>query len=332
MWYFSRSNFVSRIEGDASIAKRPMQRVIDPLTQMGALVESKQGFPPLIFHPSSLQGISYHSPIASAQVKSCLLLAGLYAQGKMIVHEPYLSRNHTELMLQYFSQQLSISEKAGRYSVQMVSQNQLQARSFHIPGDISSAAFFIVAALISPGGHIKLTNVGINPTRRGIIDILLRMGARIHITNVKDDCEVTADLIVEHSSLKGILLNEADVASIIDEIPILAVAAVYAEGMTSIRGASELRVKESDRITSIVTMISSLGGQVKEYKDGLDIKGTSCLLGGEVNSFDDHRIAMATAIAALNCTQDVCIWGAKCIATSFPTFFELYAHFKGERK
>lgn len=318
--------FTSQIEGDSSIAQRPMKRVIEPLTQMGAIIESQNGLTPLLFHPSSLQGITYHSPIASAQVKSCLLLAGLYAAGTTTVYEPHPSRNHTELMLKQFG--ANIPTFKGEYVPSILAQNEFKARNFYIPGDISSAAFFIVAALITPGSQIKLKRVGINPTRRGIIDVLLQMGAHIDIQDKESSGEPMADLVVRHSKLKGIELKGDIIANIIDEIPILSIAAAHAEGSTHIREAKELRVKESDRIHSIVQMISQLGGQVIEYEDGLIIEGTSQLQGGKVNSFGDHRIAMSAAIAALNSHKAIIIQNTDCIATSFPSFWDLYAHFK----
>ncbi|OED36555.1 3-phosphoshikimate 1-carboxyvinyltransferase [PVC group bacterium (ex Bugula neritina AB1)] len=316
--------FSSSIEGDESIAQRPMKRVIDPLQSMGAKIESQGGLAPLIFQPSELKGIDYKMPVASAQVKSCLLLASLYSKGQTHIHEPHPSRDHTEKMFKKFGIDILSSEQGVIFSSQKQNLREISGQKLDIPGDISSAAFFIVAALLTPNSSLTLKNIGINKTRRGIVDVLLKMGANIKITEKEGAFEPVADLTVEYSELKPIDIQGSVIANLIDEIPILAVALSHAKGTSHIRDARELRVKESDRIKSIVQMLQGIGGQVEEYEDGMCITGGKPLRGGQVKTFMDHRIAMSSAVAALTSSEGVQIDDIACIKTSFPSFFDIY--------
>lgn len=310
------------VTGDSSLRSRPMSRVVKPLQQMGAKIWGRQGgsLAPLAIQGQTLQPIHYHSPIASAQVKSCILLAGLMAQGQTTVTEPAPSRDHSERMLQAFGAELSLDPET--HSVTVTGPAQLHGQTVIVPGDISSAAFWLVAGAIVPGSELLIENVGVNPTRTGVLEALSMMGADIQLENQRVVTgEPVADLRVRSSPLKGCTIaGESLIPRLIDEIPILAVAAVFAQGTTVIRDAAELRVKESDRIAVMATQLNKLGARVTELPDGLEITGGTPLTGTEVDSHKDHRITMSLAIAALNASGTTTIHGAEAAAVSYPDF------------
>lgn len=301
--------FDAVLVGDGSLSKRPMKRILDPLRQMGAVIESSAGQPPLkINGRARLNGITYDPPIASAQVKSCVLLAGLYASGETSINETVTTRDHTERMLDYL-----IDPDGG-----------LRARPIDVPGDISSAAYFIVSAGCRPGSEVQLENVGINPTRAGLLNVLERSGIGIDHSNPREmNNEPVADLRVANATLNNetIRLSGSTVAEMIDEIPILAVLGTQLDGGIEVRGAGELRVKESDRINSIVGNLMRMRADVTEYEDGFRVR-RSHLKGTVVNSFGDHRIAMAFTIAGLLAAGETEIRDADCAAVSYPGFYE----------
>ena len=307
------------LTGDASLRSRPMDRIIAPLSRMGARFESSEGRPPVTIHPPGvLDAIRYELPMASAQVKSAVLLAGLYARGSTEVHEPAPTRDHTERMLQGFGYRIL---RNGNW-ISLTGGGRLNAREVDVPSDLSSAAFFIVGALITPGSELLLHRVGINPSRDGVLRILRRMSADITLENRHEvGGEPVADLRVRHSRLQAVDLDAGDIALAVDEVPVLAVAAACAEGVTRIRGAEELRVKESDRIRTTVEGLSALGVKVLEHPDGMSITGGR-VSGGVVESRGDHRIAMAFAMAA-GAGSAVRIMDTTCINTSFPGFIAL---------
>jgi 3-phosphoshikimate 1-carboxyvinyltransferase len=314
--------FTTILDGDGSLRRRPMQRVIEPLTRMGAELQSHEGkgLAPLEISGGKLNGIDYLTPVASAQVKSAIVLAGLQAEGVTTVEEPQNSRNHTELMIKGFGGEVKIN--GGRVSVR--GGQKLSARDVRIPGDISSAAFFLVAAALIPGSQVVVRDVGVNPTRDGVIEVLRRMGAEIEVLRARVETgEPVADLKVTGGRLKGVEVGSELVARTIDEYPILAVAAALADGVTVIQGAAELRFKESDRISAMTEGLRRLGVTVEERQDGMMIHGRAALQGSEARSFSDHRIAMALAIAGLCADGGVEIDDAQCVDISFPTFFDL---------
>jgi len=316
-------NFPSVITGDASIQKRPMGRILVPLKQMGADIESVNNndcAPLRINGPKNgLKGIHYNSPIASAQVKSCLLLAGLYADGETSVTEPAISRNHTELMLSYFGADIKTYEN----TVTIKPRPLLSGRKINIPGDISSAAYLIAAALIVPNSEILIENVGINPTRDGILKVCNMMGADIELVNIKEDGgEPSADIIVRHSSLKGIEIGGTIIPTLIDEIPVIAVLACFAKGKTVIKNAEELKVKESNRIETTVKNLSAMGADVEATEDGMIINGGRPLYGTVIDPKFDHRIAMAFSVAGRMADGKTEILNPECVNISFPGFFE----------
>ncbi|MDY6803931.1 MAG: 3-phosphoshikimate 1-carboxyvinyltransferase [Cyanobacteriota bacterium] len=309
------------VTGDSSLVKRPMSRVIQPLEQMGAKIWGREGgkFAPLAVRGQKLKPFHYHSPIASAQVKSCILFAGLMAEGETTVTEPALSRDHTERMLRAFGAKVTIDPETN--SATVTGPAQLQGQSVVVPGDISSAAFWLVAAAIVPGSELCIENVGVNPTRTGILEALARMGADIEWENEREVTgEPVADLRVRHCELEACEIGGDLVPRAIDEIPILAVAAIFAKGTTTIRDAGELRVKESDRLMAMATQLSRLGAKITELPDGLDITGGTPLTGSDVDSYGDHRVAMSLAIAALNASGTTTIRGAEAAAISYPEF------------
>ncbi len=311
------------VTGDASLRSRPMSRVVNPLQQMGAQIWGRQGgaVAPLALQGQRLQGIHYHSPIASAQVKSCLLLAGLTAEGNTTVTEPALSRDHSERMLQAFGAALTVDPDSRSVTVRGQAAS-LQGQAVVVPGDISSAAFWLVAAAIAPDSELVIENVGVNPTRTGILEALELMGADIQRENERlATGEPVADLRVRTSQLRGCRIAGDLIPRAIDEIPILAVAALFAEGQTTIADAAELRVKESDRLAAIAAELNRLGGQVTELPDGLEIQGGASLTGTDVDSYTDHRIAMSLAIAALRARGQTRIHRAEAAAISYPDFF-----------
>ena len=316
----SGQRFHSRLTGDESLRLRPMGRVVDPLTAMGAVIQSSEGCPPLDIQPSQgLTGIEYQMPVASAQVKSALLLAGLYAEGETLICEATPTRDHTERMLAGFSKGQWRVGSAIRINGDIA----LTGQCLEVPGDISSAAFLLVAATICPGSDLLLPRVGINPTRSAVLAILRLMGANIEISPERlESNEPVCDLRVRSASLKGIDIPPEFVANAIDEFPVLAIAAAAASGVTRVRGAKELRVKESDRIAAVVQGLATLGIDAVEYPDGMDITG-GAFGSGSIESFGDHRIAMAFAVAGCISEGSVEIRDAGNIRTSFPNFLSL---------
>lgn len=313
--------FFSVLTGDKYLRRRPMKRVVTPLTSMGARIWGRDGDEraPLAIRGGGLQPISYTSPVASAQVKSAILLAGLSVEGMTTVSEPHLSRDHSERMLAYFG--ADVRPFAG--GVSLIGRPRLSARDIQVPGDISSAAFFLVAGLITPGAELLVRNVGINPTRSGIIEILRAMGGQLDLLNQREQSgEPVADILVRHSALKGIEIGGDLVPRAIDEFPVISVAAALAEGQTIIRDAEELRVKETDRIAAMVSELGKLGAKVAARPDGMLIEGVEQLAGGSVTSHGDHRIAMSMAVAALAARNAVTIEDTECTETSFPRFWE----------
>lgn len=310
-------SFDSEMTGDQSLLKRPMERVSRPLKQMGADIMTTGGCPPLYLRGRhKLYGIRYEMPVASAQVKSCLLLAGLYAQGETTIIEPGQTRDHTEKMLTAFSYPIQKAEN----TLIINSENECLGTDIIVPGDLSSAAFFIVAATLIPGSELFIKNVGINPTRTGIIQILTLMGADIRLNNKRlYGEELVADIQVKYAPLEGIDIPVAFVPLAIDEFPIIFIAAACAKGQTLLHGAKELRTKESDRIGAMVEGLQRLGIEVQAFEDGLTIKGGS-LEGGEINSYHDHRIAMSFAIAGAVAKTDLTINDCANVTTSFPNF------------
>lgn len=312
-------SFTSELFGDDSLSSRPMGRITVPLSQMGAKIETlgvKDGCAPLRFHPATLTGIDYEMPMASAQVKSAVLLAGLFAKGTTSVTQPATTRDHTERMMASFGIKLQI--EGNRIAIQGA--QQPVACDFTVPGDISSAAFWLVAAAAMPGSKLILRNVGLNPTRIAIITVLKRMGAAITEHPHESQGEPIGDIEVEGSQLQGTTILEEEVPNLIDEVPVIAVAAALAKGKTSIRNAAELRVKETDRITTVVDNLRDMSGVVEEFEDGMEIEGGYPLKAASLQSFGDHRIAMAFAIAGLFAEGETVIHGADCINTSYPGF------------
>ena len=314
-------NFTSMLTGDASLQKRPMDRIIEPLTLMGAKFESliNNNHIPYTVAGGNLKGIEYVSPIASAQVKSAILLAGLYAESETKIMQPQLSRNHTELMFKTFDIPVQIENAA----VIIKPTEKFYGQKINIPGDISSAAYFIAAGLITPNSEITLKNVGINPTRDGIISVCKLMGGDIMSTNVGHDAnEPTADITVKTSSLNGITIEGAMIPRLIDEIPIIAVLACFATGTTIIKDAAELKVKESNRIDVMVHNLKAMGADIEATEDGMVIHGGKPLTGNNIESMSDHRIAMSLAIAALNAGGETNIKKAECVTVSYPNFYK----------
>ncbi len=312
--------FSATLTGDASIQKRPMKRVMEPLSQMGAKIESLSGngCAPLKISGTPLKGIHYKTPVASAQVKSCILFAGMYADGATTVTEPVLSRDHSERMLEHFGARLTREGTA----VTIQPEPQLAAREIPVPGDISSAAYFIAAAALVPHSEILIRNVGINPTRSGMLEVCRATGADIQYLNERDDSgEPTADLLVRSSSLKGTVIEGAIIPALIDELPVLAVMAAFAKGETIIRNAKELKVKESDRIAVMVENLSAMGADITGTPDGMIIRGGPALHGAEIHTYKDHRIAMSFAVAALAAEGTTHIEDADCVNISYPDFY-----------
>src|SRR5436309_10050661 len=312
--------FESRLVGDASLSRRPMDRVIAPLRRMGAniLAEGPEEMPPLRIHGGSLRGMHHRLPIASAQVKSALLLAGLFAKGKTTVNEPSPTRNHTEVLFNYFLVRTAMD---GERSVTVFGDQVPESRDFTIPGDISSAAFWLVAAAAQPRGHLLVREVGLNNTRTALLGVLLRMGAQVReaIEDV-DQLEPRGIVEITGAPLKGTVIQGKEIPRLVDELPVLAVAGALASGTTIIRHAQELRVKETDRIAAIAHNLRIMGVQVIEMKDGLEIHGPAPLHGARVASFGDHRIAMAFAVAGLFADGETIVQDAECIRESYPGF------------
>jgi 3-phosphoshikimate 1-carboxyvinyltransferase len=311
------------VTGDDSLRSRPMSRVVKPLTEMGAQIWGRKNnsLAPLAIRGQALQPIHYHSPIASAQVKSAILLAGLMTYGRTTVTEPALSRDHSERMLRAFGAQIDIDPET--HSATVTGYPTLKGQEVIVPGDISSAAFWLVAGAIVPGSELYIENVGINPTRTGILVALELMGADITLENQREVAgEPVADLRVKYGKLNACEIGGDLIPRLIDEIPILAVAAIFAEGTTVIKDAAELRVKESDRIQVMAAALTKMGAKVTELPDGLEITGSGSLVGAEVDSYTDHRIAMSLAIAALMAKGETKIDRAEAASISYPTFFD----------
>ena len=320
----SGQKFSTILTGDSSLSSRPMKRILEPLKEMGASITASANTAPLYIKPSNkLNGISYELPIASAQVKSCILLAGLYADSNTQVIESYLTRDHTEKMFKKFGIEIDESYKDSKKIIKISPPRKLNPSTLNIPGDFSSASFFIVAGLIIPNSEITLKNVGINSSRTALIKVLIQMGANIKIKNIKDDYEKTADIEIKTSNLKAIVLDEELIPNLIDELPILFIAASFARGKTIIRGVEELRTKESDRLEAMSNSLRVLGVESKSYSDGIDITGKSSLKSSVIiDSFGDHRIAMASSIACSMLEGENIIKNVENIQTSFPNFIE----------
>jgi len=312
--------FLSVVTGDPYLRRRPMARVVSPLTRMGASIWGREAdrFPPLCIRGGALKGIRYEMPVASAQVKSALLLAGLYADSPVTVVEPLPTRDHTERMLSAMG--AAIAREGPSVTVRPA--GRLDPVDRVVPGDISSAAFFLVLAAVTPGSELTVRNVGVNPFRTGVVDVLRRMGAEIHYGNERSECgEPSADIVVRGKELAGVRIAPEEVPGLIDEVPILCVAAAFASGRTEIRGAGELRVKESDRIGAMVQNLSALGVGCGEYPDGLWVEGSSTIRGGVAcGSRGDHRIAMSMLVLGKAAGREIAVDDTACIDTSFPGF------------
>ncbi len=314
----------ARLVGDASLMSRPMQRILDPLRAMGACVhaEGTNARPPLRTDAARLKGITYALPVASAQVKSCLLLAGLRAQGETCIVEPLGSRDHTERLFRAMGLPLRVEDGCVRLAGSGGRPPTIPARRWNVPGDISSASFWLVAAAILPGSSVTIRNLGLNPSRTALLDVLRRMGADVHIGPVREqEWEPQADVtVLGGTPLRGTEICGPTIPNLIDEIPVLCVAAACAKGLTRIRDAAELRVKESDRIETTAAMLHAVGIPVVTCEDGLEVEGGHTAQGGEVCSHGDHRIAMSAAVLALASAQPIMIRNTTCVATSYPDF------------
>jgi len=326
--------FSSTLTENEALQRRPMQRITDPLQRMGANITGREGgrLPPLHISGGSLRGIDYHLPVASAQVKSAILLAGLYATGPTIIHEPGPARDHTERMLSAMGADIHVAGGVITLHPEATQRHPLQPLDIKVPGDISAAAFFIVGACVAPGSVLRLPGVGTNPTRTGLLDILREMGGQIMLENERlVGGEPVADIVVESSLLHAAQVGGEIVPRMIDEFPILAVAATQAEGTTVVRGAAELRVKETDRIAATVSELAHLGARIEECPDGFVIEGPTVLRGATVFAHGDHRLAMALAIAGTLAEGRTIIEGAESIADSFPGFEEMLSSIGGRR-
>lgn len=313
--------FYSTLIGDESISKRPMTRVTNPLRLMEAKIDGRKDgeYTPLSIRGGHLKGIHYQLPVASAQVKSAILLAGLQAEGETVVVERAKTRDHTERMIGHFGGEIEVDGT----TIKVKGPQSLQAADVHVPGDISSAAFFLVAGAVVPNSVITLRKVGLNPTRTGIIDVMLAMGADLQVINEELDAfEPVADIVIKTSSLKGITIEGEIIPRLIDEIPIIALLATQAEGMTVIKDAEELKVKETNRIDTVVDELTKLGAHIEATADGMIIYGRSKLSGGRVSSHGDHRIGMMLAVAALLCEEETVLEDSEAISVSYPNFFE----------
>ena len=315
--------FTSEMIGDESLSRRPMERVIRPLSAMGAQIASQEGKPPLRITGAALKAIDYKLPVASAQVKSCLLFAGLFAEGETRIEEPMRTRDHGEVALRAFGVQLDRKSVGQGNAVRIRGGQRLRGIEVRVPGDLSSAAFFLCAAALFPGSALALPNLLMNPTRARLLDILMQMGLHISVTQLDEiHGEMVGTLQVEGGTLQGTAIAGADSAALIDEIPVLAAIAPYTEQGIEVRDAKELRVKESDRIAAVANNLRLMGAQVEECEDGLKIPGRQTLHGAELDSYGDHRIAMAFAVAALRAKGETLIRGAESAAISYPAFFQ----------
>lgn len=315
--------FRSRISGDESLARRPMQRIMKPLAEMGARIRAREDkFPPLEIEGGQLRPIEYCLPVASAQVKTCVLFAGLFAEGETSVVEPIRSRDHTEIALREFGAEI----RAERQKISVVGRPRLTARELVVPSDLSSAAFFLVAALLVPGSHLSIRGVGLNPTRSALLDFLTGMGARISIPAIETlNGELVGEIGVEYSDLRGGVIEGSLTPALIDEIPVLAVLGAATEQGLTVKDAGELRVKETDRIQTVVDNLRRMGVAAEETPDGMVIPGRQTFRAAEFDSFGDHRIAMAFAVAALRANGESVIHGAEAASVSFPEFWDTLA-------
>jgi 3-phosphoshikimate 1-carboxyvinyltransferase len=315
--------FTSRIFGDESLSRRPMQRIIQPLEQMGAHIRAREArFPPLEISGGRLNAIEYALPVASAQVKTCILLAGLYAEGQTAVTGPVASRDHTEVALREFGAELTVTP----HRISIEGRPRLTALDLEVPSDLSSAAFFLAAALLVPGSHLSIRGVGINPTRAALLDFLRGMGAKLRIPDLESHHgELVGEIEVEYSQLAGGTIDGALTAALIDEIPVLAVLGAASEGGLTVRDAAELRIKETDRIRTVVDNLWRMGVAAEELPDGMHIPGRQKFRAAQFDSFGDHRIAMAFAVAALAADGESVIEGAEAASVSFPEFWDTLA-------
>ena len=322
--------FKCRLVGDGSLSRRPMDRVVGPLTKMGAKLhgEGVKNTPPLSIEGGSLKPIHYTSPMASAQVKSAILLASLFTPGETSVTEPIQSRNHTERMLSWFLIRPRVDDR----TVTIQGDQMPESRDFQVPGDISSAAFWMVAAAAQPNSHLLVKDVGLNETRTGVLAVLVRMGAHVREVVEQEEGEPMGAVEIQGGNLKGTEIRGKEIPNVIDELPILAVAGALAQGVTVIADAAELRVKETDRLAAIATNLRAMGVRVSETPDGLEIYGGTPLKGAHLSSFGDHRIAMAFAIAGIFAEGETVIDDVECVATSYPTFYETLQHLTRERQ
>ena len=319
-------NFNSELTGDESLSKRPMKRIITPLELMGAKIEADNFHAPLKIYGQQLHGINYNSPLASAQVKSCILLAGLFAEGKTSVTEPFISRDHTERMLKFMGADITVDN-----TTVTIEKSILQPKNIEICGDISSAAYFIAAGLIVPGSKIILKNVGLNPTRAGILEVTQKMGGNIKILDKKIvSGEEVGDIEIQTSELNACEICGDIIPRLIDELPVIAVMATQAQGDTIVKDAKDLRNKESDRITTIVNELKKLGADIEELEDGFVIHGKTQLKGGcEVETYHDHRLAMSMYVAGLVCQKEILIKNFEWVNISFPEFEEYFYNLGG---
>lgn len=318
-------DFEAKVKGAPSLLKRPMKRIIEPLSKMGIDISaSKDGFPPLVVRGGKVNPIDYKMPVASAQVKSAILFAGLYGDGVTKVTEIVKSRDHTERMMKYFGADINVKDS----SISVKGGKELTGRSFEIPGDISSAAFFMAGAVLIPGSKVTIGRVNINPTRAGVIDVMAKMGANVRLTNKKDDFEPSADIEVSSGEIHGITIEEKSIPAIIDELPIIFVLASLSRGRTIIKGAGELRVKETDRIKSMQDNISNMGGRFEVEGDSIIIEGVDSLNGTRIKAHGDHRTCMAMAIASLAAKGESHIDDVECVNKSFPGFFKTLERLK----
>jgi 3-phosphoshikimate 1-carboxyvinyltransferase len=327
MGVLAGQRFPSRLFGDASLSRRPMKRVAEPLEAMGAKFTLTNGsFAPLTVHGAgTLKAIEYRLKVASAQVKSAILLAALYADGRTRLTGEIHSRDHTERLLPHFGAAIETSRDA----ISIAGGQELHGARVDVPGDPSSAAFWLAAASVVSGGHVTIENILLNPTRTGFIEALKRMGAPIREREKASVPEPVGEIELSHARLKGVTISAAEVPSLIDEIPVLAVLATYAEGTTEVRGAEELRVKETDRIEAVATNLRKMGARIETFEDGFRIEGPQRLQGAKLDSFHDHRIAMAFSIAALGAEGETEIANAESVSISYPTFFETLERLTG---
>jgi 3-phosphoshikimate 1-carboxyvinyltransferase len=315
--------FPSRIAGDESLSRRPMDRIMRPLAAMGASITARDGrFPPLEIHPARLNPIDYTLPVPSAQVKTCVLFAGLYADGVTTVHEPVCTRDHSEIALREFGAEIDMR---GR-DISLRGRPRLRGRELEVPGDLSSAAFFLVAALLVPGSALRIENVGLNPTRSALLDFLTSMGASVRIDSLGLRAgEPVGDIEVRHSPTRGGVIEKEITAALIDEIPVLAVLGAASDEGLTVRDAAELRVKETDRIATVAENLGRMGVKVEVFPNGIHVPGRQRFRAAGLDSFGDHRIAMAFAVAALAADGECAIRGAEAAGVSFPDFFRILA-------